>query len=338
MKSKMQRSGVTSKTKALSGISKKLRDGSENRNRDNDRPKENDSYGYPGGPRYENMEKSMRAREEQMPEDFSAPYYEEDFNRPMGRDRFNEYAGNQRQASPDELRYHNRNEDEYYYRYLQPNPRYRNEDLEDNYYRRNYEGGYPSQYSNRSPRGSEQYPSKYDINFQNRPGRYADSRFRHGDYNPYGEHPASRGAEEYLGSNKRHSGLGNYNDERNFYQQQPYRNRGPYSRDYEERENYRNDHRHNADLEYSDYMNRGQYEEPFHGREMYDPTRSENDYRDDNFYGNRSYRNEGYQNMGNTEGFGTRGGRQQGHDWREEDEYREGHAPRKRGYGKYGSR
>ena len=324
----MQRSGVTSKTKAFSGISDKLRDDSDNRNNDNDRSKEDRSYGYPGGPRYENMEKSIRAREEQMREDFAAPYYDEDFNRPVGRDRFNEYAGSRHQANPDELRYGNRNEEEYYYRYRQPNMRRRDANIEDNDYRKAYQSDYG------------QYRGEDERDFQNRSSRGdGKARFSRGAYNPYGEHPASRGAEEYLGSNKRHPGLGGYDEDGDYYQRD-YRARDDYysNERYNEREDRRNDHRHDADLEYNDYMNRGQYEEPFHGRETYDPAREDyrRDYRDP--YIRDEYRHEGYQSFGNTEGFGARGGRQHGNDWRDEDEYRYGHAPRKRGFGKYGSR
>jgi len=162
-------------------------------------------------------------------------------------------------------------------------------------------------------------------------------------YNRYGEHPASRGEEEYRGINKRHPGLlgNNSRDQYKDHYDEIERNRRReenermYGR--EEEKQIRN---HKNRLAIRDYLNRGQYERPFHPMPIYDPAKveyerrriSENDRNDNIFH------DEGFQYTGNTEGFGRRGYRQQGHDWMEEDEYREGHAPRYRGFGKYGSR
>ena len=153
---------------------------------------------------------------------------------------------------------------------------------------------------------------------------------------PYGEHPDSLGRMEYRGSNKRHPGLGNaevYADDFYSYELQdieqeyrPRRRHGPM--------------RNEARRRYREYMDRGQYELPFHPREDYDPAALAPDdgyYREDPSL-EYLYHEEGAQGPGNHESFGRRGSVRHGQDWLNEDEYRYGHAVRKRGYGKYGSR
>lgn len=307
MKTHMQRRGVTSRTKALSGISHKLRDGSEQRNRYNDYMKEDRSYSNSQGPGYRNMERSAWDNNERSRNHYFSKYNDEGYRRPDRRDRFNEYAAHRNQASPHELRYGNENNDEYFYEYLQP----RIDRGPGNYY---------DKYRQQELR-SRQYPQEYRHDFESGRGQqFYEPYFREAYSNPYGEHPASRGALEYLGSNKRHSGLGNYEYGDNDFYRAPYQERSDYysNERYDERNKDRNDHRNNAGLEYRDYMDRGQYERAFHGRETYDPIQSEYDRQEHENYYNRyhPYRHEGYQNFGNTEGFGIRGGgRQYGQDW-----------------------
>ena len=132
--------------------------------------------------------------------------------------------------------------------------------------------------------------------------------------------------------------------ERNYHNPEFYRepreeiNEYP-NKNYDEIQHHGNDHRHNIHLEYSDYINRGQYERPFHARGVYDPRQNKYglENREEDLYEKDFYKNEEYQSLGNTEGFGARSDAH-GQDWRDEDEYHEGHVARKRGYGKFGSR
>jgi len=147
----------------------------------------------------------------------------------------------------------------------------------------------------------------------------------------YGEHPDSRGYEEYLGSHKRHPGLLG-REERFFYDE----NEENYYRGQDERQ-HRGEPRKRQTLQ--DYLNRQQYAVSYHSLPIYDPMEAEYEQElMDRYNDDHRYWHSGYQHMGNTEGFGIREGRQQGHSWIDEDEYREGHAPRQRGYGKYSSR
>lgn len=147
----------------------------------------------------------------------------------------------------------------------------------------------------------------------------------------YGEHPDSRGYEEYLGSHKRHPGLLGRED--HFFDD---KNEGKYYRGQDEWQP-RSETRKRQTLQ--DYLNRHQYAVPYHPLPIYDPLEAEYEQElIDRYDDDHRYWHSGYQHMGNTEGFGIREGRQQGHSWIDEDEYREGHAPRQRGYGKYGSR
>ncbi len=156
----------------------------------------------------------------------------------------------------------------------------------------------------------------------------------------FNEHPSSAGDIEYLGSNKRHAGLNNYDYNRNLVNDPFLDGADYYSDAYEKKEYYRTERPNNPESEYREYMNRGQFENDFHGRDSYDPR--QNKYgrfdQEEDLDRDRFYKHEGHQVSGNVEGFGKRGGIQNGQDWRDEDEYREGHAPRKRGFGKFGSR
>lgn len=225
------------------------------------------------------------------------------------RNRFNEYSRNRRQASPRELKY-GRDRDEQFYEYRQP--------YFDRGERRN------------EPRGSE--------------GREREARHRERYNEPYrsryGEHPASRGREEYRGNNKRRSGLG---DSRPVNRQatSPYARREEDNRFRRPRRNgRRSEPRHIARREYDEYLGRGQYETPFHQRDIYDPVELEyrNEYLDRRRDLDHLYQDEGYQSRGRTDGFGRGGRRQSSNDWRYEDEYRHGHAMRRNGSGKYGAR
>jgi hypothetical protein len=50
------------------------------------------------------------------------------------------------------------------------------------------------------------------------------------------------------------------------------------------------------------------------------------------------YQNRGYQSFGQSQGFGNRSGQQNGQDWEDQDNYRDGNASVKQGKGRYGSR
>lgn len=159
--------------------------------------------------------------------------------------------------------------------------------------------------------------------------------------NSFGEHPASAGRAEYLGGNKRHPGLigrkrrVSTTEDRSGTQERSSRRR---QRRSDSREPLT--HKTSTKLAIKDYRNRNQYGmSDFHPMQMYDPVEVEHELEemDDSAF-DHMYQDEGYQHAGNTEGFGRRGGRQSYYGWEDEDEYREGHAVRKRGYGKYGSR
>lgn len=207
--------------------------------------------------------------------------------------------------------------------------KYREQDSDRKF--RSYESRSGRGYYNRSGPYHEDYLSEAE---------FMDREEYYGALNPYGEHPDSLGYEEYYGSNKRHPGLGNYPGSRNseLWEQ----DRMDYNADkvYYAKEDNRKYDRKNSDLELNDYMNRDQYKIPFRHGENYDLAKVAFDREESENYLRRErlYQQEGYQTPGNTEGFGIRGSKQQGHDWREEDDYREGHAPRYRGMGKYGSR
>lgn len=169
--------------------------------------------------------------------------------------------------------------------------------------------------------------------------------------NPFGEHPESRGRAEYIGGNKRHPGLLGYQGDAGDYgegfshadesrgraRETGSRYRIPRRRE-RKREQALN-HKTSTRLAIEDYINRRQYETPFHAMQMYDPVESEYERQElaEHDETDHMYHDEGYQHAGNTTGFGHRIDRGH-HDWLEEDEYREGHTPRKKGSGKFGSR
>jgi hypothetical protein len=138
--------------------------------------------------------------------------------------------------------------------------------------------------------------------------------------NIYGENPASSGRDEYRGSNKRHPGLGHSDYIENEYngatRTQPFKTgnirggRGPAMSSQMEYDTYRRNAPSSGFDEDDEYGTFDEHE--FHGK--------------------------GYQSSGQIEGFGHRSGQQNGQDWEEQDEYRDGNAPRKTGKGRYGSR
>jgi hypothetical protein len=159
---------------------------------------------------------------------------------------------------------------------------------------------------------SRQYGSSSEGQYRNdhneRQGGGRNSR------NSYGEHPESRGAEEYRGSNKRHPGIGPDDYVADVYNGAT------------------------RDLRFnSDGGRRGTYtsqnEQDRYNRSGYDNRDSYEDDMDDH-----EFRNSGYQSSGQTEGFGHRDGQQRGQSWEDQDDYRDGKAPVKRGKGRYGSR
>lgn len=200
----------------------------------------------------------------------------------------------------------------------------------------------------RKPRHEEKYRTRRHRRGPSVRNEDLIESYHNGDRVLYGEHPASGGPREYFGTNKRHQGLLG-NPERSRSVDQRYgKNEEGLMRKLDEERLYRigrkkrpRNHKTSTRLAISDYEHRKQFGTPFHAMQMYDPIKSEYEREEmDEFDGDdHIYRYGGYQRSGNTEGFGDRqGGRQQGHDWVDEDEYREGHAPRYRGYGKYGSR
>jgi len=160
--------------------------------------------------------------------------------------------------------------------------------------------------------------------------------------NRYGERTSGRGVLKYSGSKKRPSGPDNYSfSKRDSYLEPTEYRETYYDNDrYDGRDRDEYIHQNNIASEYNDYMNRGQYERNFHERGSYNPNLNKYGTREDERDLNKdlSFRHQGYQTSGNVEGFGIRGGSHQEQDWRDEDEYRRGHAHRKSGYGKYGSR
>ena len=163
--------------------------------------------------------------------------------------------------------------------------------------------------------------------------------------NPFGEHPASAGRAEYLGGNKRHPGLigrkrraTRSEERRDTTEERSARRRQRRTERSDSREPLT--HKTSTKLAIKDYRNRNQYGmSDFHPMQMYDPVEVEHELEEmDDSEFDHMYQDKGYQHAGNTEGFGRRGGRQSYYGWEDEDEYREGHAARKRGYGKYGSR
>lgn len=223
------------------------------------------------------------------------------------RDRFNEYSRRRRQATPRELRYEDDHGD-YFYEYRQP------------YFDREESGYEPREpeWRERMRRDRERYRRRYP--------------------DQYGEHPGSRGREEYLGSNKRQSGFGHSRSaERGL---PPSYSRRREDRSFERRHARRDEPRHVARKEYDEYLERGQYEIPFHQRDIYDPVESgyENEYLDERRDLDYMYRDEGYQSRGRIDGFGRSSRRRSPGDWRYEDEYRHGHAMKSIGSGKYGAR
>jgi hypothetical protein len=151
----------------------------------------------------------------------------------------------------------------------------------------------------------------------------------------YGEHPASMGKQEYLGSEKRHPGLG-YTDyiagERNMEDYYGHRVYDNYER-YPEEE--RRDKKHQT----GEFIpgrpkpwNRGDYRHSAAGQYMEMPMFNE---RNDP---ERDYRREGHQNFRETEGFGRREGEIPGEDWYNMDEYPQGHRQGRRTYSKYNNK
>ncbi|MCD6017380.1 MAG: hypothetical protein K0S53_501 [Bacteroidetes bacterium] len=328
MKSKAQKQGVTRRKKAVSGISQLLRDGSEQRNRRNDYSSERRSDTNDGRRRYTDNQPSNRNQDEHNRVGYSSWNDNEGFNEEVSYDRFNDYASHRDQFTPRQLRYGN--VDGNFYNYMQRNGGRGNEISDDrdqfrnDVRERNHQG---SQNDRRMNSGRE-----FDHDYQ--------GRFNEHGRNSYGEHPDSGGAEEYHGSNKRHPGLVGHNDSYEGQYREFNRNRNYSRRDdvYEEDE-YDNRRQHDARFDDGEYLNRGQYEKPFHGRDHYDPEQNEGNqrFREERDY-RHSYRNDGFQSSGNTEGFGIRGRERHGQDWLDEDQYRRGHAQRKNGYGKFGSR
>jgi hypothetical protein len=184
--------------------------------------------------------------------------------------------------------------------------------------------------------GYERWDREQEMRGRNREREQQDHRRRrstrfHPEYiSLYGEHPDSRGAEEYFGGNKRHPGLGAANYRNRERSRIPYRDRNePFPR----RTNRRRAHHlrephYLRRREYNDYMNRGQYELPFQPREMYDPGNDRGDAEFDMDL-DHLYQEQGAQDVGGLESFGKRGRRQHGFNWMQEDEYPEGHRNRK---------
>jgi hypothetical protein len=162
--------------------------------------------------------------------------------------------------------------------------------------------------------------------------------------NIFGEHPSSAGRAEYLGGNKRHPGLvgkrRKRTTDRNYRQADRLESRRSARRERRSDSREPLTHKTSTRLAIEDYKNRMQFGmAEFHPMQIYDPKevaleQDELELEEPD----HMYQDEGYQHAGSTEGFGRRGGRQDKYSWLDEDEYREGHAPRKRGYGKYGSR
>ncbi|MFL5754557.1 MAG: hypothetical protein ACJ76F_14185 [Bacteroidia bacterium] len=299
MKSKTQRGGMTTKNETSSGNSERSRNNSRNRNKD-----------------YQNYDSSGFR--------FSDRDRDELFFEQGPEDRFNKYASHKYQLSPQELRYKNEDEDDYFYGYMEP--RIDQDGFDSDYYdQRNSHEKYPLEYSGDHETGYY--------------GGSGEPLLRRRLPNIYGEHPDSRGAEEYRGSNKRHSGLGNfaiYDDYRQLHQ-------GGEKRSHEKspgRKKKKTDRRRHTELEYEEYMNREQFERPFHERDNYKPGQFGYDHEEEEiiYERYRPYKYEGYQSSGNVDGFGIRANSRHDRDWRDEDEYYEGHVQKKSANGKYGSR
>jgi hypothetical protein len=162
---------------------------------------------------------------------------------------------------------------------------------------------------------SRQYGSSSGGQFRN--DQDEGSRGGRNSRSMYGEHPESRGAEEYRGSNKRHPGIGPDNYVADVY--------NGATRD------IRFSSEGGRRGTYTSQNEQDRYNRSGGGYDRYENT-SEDDMDDHEF------RNRGYQSSGQTEGFGHRDGQQQGQSWEDQDDYRDGKAPVKRGKGRYGSR
>lgn len=331
MKSKQQKRGVTSRKKAVSGISHLLRDGSERNNDSNERNQDR-HYG-----RTRNANHPFKQNRNRQGREEDSFMNDEDFNEDVSYDRFNDYASHRDQFTPQQLRYGT--VDGHFYNYMQRNGGRGNDITDDRYDQRNESG------QSRNMGQERNYQRSYHEQDENRRRPFNDhgyeGRSKKHEKNSYGEHPDSGGAKEYHGSNKRHPGLVGQHDFDEGQQRRAQRN--TYSnRNDDDRENdheYR--HRRGYDSRFDDeeYLNRGQYEIPFHGRDRYDPEQNEREERfPEERYSRHSNQHDGYQTSGNTEGFGIRGRERHGQDWLDEDQYRRGHAQRKNGYGKFGSR
>jgi ubiquitin len=150
--------------------------------------------------------------------------------------------------------------------------------------------------------------------------RYSGQRYG----STYGEHPQSRGSEEYRGSNKRHSGLGYHGHVEGAIGEG--RNR--------DTQRFRTSGRSGG----SEHVHYNPREEQDRYSTRYSEGKFPEDRNFEEFDMDHDYQNEGHQSFGETEGFGFRSGQQQGQDWEEQDNYRDGNAPVKRGKGRYGSR
>lgn len=299
MKNKIQKNSTPFNKASHIGLSRELRNESENKNN-------------------ENYRNSGRKQEMNNRGDYSEQN-DEQFYRRDARESNIQYSG--RGDQPGQYQQRNRNNSDMDYEYNQQhvNRRDQQDDNDYDYSRDIHE------------------PENYHKQHRQRPGA---EQYHHNS--PYGEHPSSRGAEEYQGSNKIHSGLGDYPDNEHDLYRKSVRDEDDYFSDYndKERSHHRNNQRNHSVKEYSSYMNRSPFEQQLNRREIYDPVQNEyeNQLRERNEERERLYLDEGYQSYGNVEGFGRRSGVEHGQDWLEEDEYRHGHAQRKRGYGKYGSR
>lgn len=323
MKNKIQKNSPASNKKAHTGLPRELRNESENINRSNSR-------------------NSDRSREMNNRDEY-AEQNDEQFYRRDSRNSTIQYSGRGNQYGQYQQRSRNNADfdDEYNQQHVNQRDQYYDNDYD--YSRDKYE---PEDYheQHRQRPGSEQYPLEYKKGMQQVSDKRQQGEHYRENYNSrYGEHPASRGAEEYQGGNKRHSGsIRDYpNNDRDLHRKS-YRDEDDYFSDNrdEERPLNRNNQRNHTVKEYSGYMNRAPFEQQLNRREIYDPVQNEyeNQSRERNAERERLYLDEGYQSYGNVEGFGRRSGVEHGQDWLEDDEYRHGHAQRKRGYGKYGSR
>lgn len=250
MKNKIQKNSPTSNKTTTIGLSRELRNGSENKN---------SAYNSNSG----------RSGEMNNRDDYSEQN-DEQFYRRDSRESNMQYSGRGNQSGQYQQRSRNNADLDYEYNQQYLNRRDRQDDNDYDYSWDRYE---PEDYlqERRERQGSEQYPREYREGMQQVSDKRQQEQYYRENYNnPYGEHPSSRRAEEYRGSNKRHSGLGDYPNNDYDLNRKSYRDEDDYFSDNRdnERPHYRNNQRNHTVKEYSSYMNRSPFEQQPNRREM----------------------------------------------------------------------